>query len=96
MQVLSLGHAAQLQPFLGDPEHVPGILIVALADVVVHLGKKQVMIGIHYIDSNAFHGFQIIPLALFVCLRLDLLVPFELVVVEERLVIFTGDRSRIP
>ena len=54
------------------------------------------MIGIHYIYSNAFHGFQIIPLALFVCLRLDLLVPFELVVVEERLVIFNGDRSRIP
>ena len=76
---------SQLKPFPCYPQHFTGIVEVAFADFVVHLGQKQVVVGIYRIYSDRFHSFEIVPLSLFVFLGFDLLVPFELVVTEQGL-----------
>ena len=54
------------------------------------------MVGIYGIDGYSLHSFHIFSLAFFVFLGFDLLVPFELVVGEEGLIVGDGDGSCIP
>ena len=54
------------------------------------------MISVDDIDCNRLHCLQIVPLSLFIGLRLYLLVPFELIVGKEWLVIRHRYRARIP
>ena len=93
LQVLRFGDIAKLKPFLGDLQHVAGIKEVALADFIVHLCEQEVVIGVHYIYCDRLHGFHVVSLAFFIGLGLYLLVPFELVVCKQRLIVINVYRS---
>ena len=54
------------------------------------------MICSHRIDGNLLHRLHILSLASFIFFGLNLLVPFELVICKERLIIRHSDRLGIP
>lgn len=95
LQQLVLGDAAQFEPLFGDGVEGFGVAVILDGDRVLGLAEQQVEIVGHRLYRDVLHRFDVRAFGQFVLLGGDLLVPFELIVGEERLGVGERDRLRI-
>ena len=93
LEVFVARDAPEREAFAGDAEHPARVLEVGAGDVIAPLRGHHAEVAVHGRQGHVFHRLQVHPFRLFVGLRGDELVPFELVVGEERLAV--GDRHRL-